>query len=315
LYYSENSLHRKLKYKTALSMASSKKTKDSRPTALDFLNRLALSSSEKSVAQLVAADPAKAMNLSMAQLATSAGVSEPTVARFCQSAGFEGFKEFRLWLAHTVGSNTAIQAGTPYVHADVSATDDVESVLTKITNRTQSAVVQMRGHIDKAQLQRAVDALSGALRIEFYGMGNSGITAQDGAHKFFRLGISSVAYSDPTIHSVAASMLSKRDALVVISNAGRTKALNESVAIAKRAGARIIAITAPASPLAKISDILLPVQPIEDPDLYAPMTARISHLVLIDTLAVCVALTKGPAMQRSLQSYKDILSEKHIKPK
>ena len=48
-------------------------------------------------------------------------------------------------------------------------------------------------------------------RIEFYGVGNSGIVAQDAQHKFFRLGLQAMSYSDPHLHSMAATMLGRGD--------------------------------------------------------------------------------------------------------
>jgi RpiR family transcriptional regulator, carbohydrate utilization regulator len=280
---------------------------------LSFFEQLSLPASERRVANWVAQAPSDAIALTMAELAQAAGVSQPTIARFCQSAGFDGYKEFRLWLAQTVGSQQVFSGGTPYVDADVKARDTVDQVLQKISHRTQLAVAQLQNLIDPKQIKIAVDLLFKARRIEFYGMGNSGITAQDGAHKFFRLGKTSIAYSDPNIHSVAACMLSELDVLVAISNSGRTRELLQSVVIAQEAGAQVIAITAPSSPLAKIAQVVLPVEPTEDPDLYAPMTTRIAHLVLIDALAVSVTLKMGPATQTVLQSYKAVLNRKQVK--
>lgn len=269
----------------------------------------ALSPSENRVAQYVSAQPEVAMGLSIAQLADAAGVSEPTVARFCQSTGFAGFKDFRLWLARTLG------AGTPYVHADVRATDDPATVLAKVADRTQATVSQIRAQIDVRSLERAVKLLASAPRIEFYGLGNSGITAQDGAHKFFRLGTPTAAHADPHVHSVSAAMLSPGAVVVAISNSGRTTDLLDTIHIARHAGAKVISLTAPGSPLAKLSDVVLAVNPVDDPDVYAPMTARIAQLVIIDALAVSVALAHGPKLVARLETYKQILAAKRVVPK
>ena len=47
---------------------------------------------------MVAADPAGTMAATVASLARAAGVSEPTVVRFCRSLGYEGFADLRLAL-------------------------------------------------------------------------------------------------------------------------------------------------------------------------------------------------------------------------
>ena len=277
--------------------------------AMQRLASLKLSASESKVSQFIVANQASVLALSIAQLAEQARVSEPTVARFCQSAGFSGYKDFRLWLARTVG------AGTMYVHANVSATDTPADILTKVWERSQASLAQTRLQIDDAQFAQAVALLVAAHRIEFYGQGNSGITAQDGAHKFFRMGIPTAAHSDPHIHSVSAAMLDARDVVVALSNSGRSSEILDTIQIAKRSGAKVIALTPPASPLAQIADCLLAVNPSNEPDLYTPMTTRLSQLVLIDSLAVATALQIGPRLAAKLVRNKTVLQTKRVPSK
>ncbi len=108
--------------------------------------------------------------------------------------------------------------------------------------------------------------LSHARRIEFYGVGNSGIVAQDAQHKFFRFGISTVAYVDTHIQLMAASVLSDQDVLVVISNSGSSIEVLDAVQIHRqRNGARRRSPSpAPTSPLAP-ADCVLSVMPQETP--------------------------------------------------
>ena len=277
--------------------------------AMQRLLSLELSASETRVAHFVVTNQSTALTLSIAQLAEQAQVSEPTVARFCQSAGFSGYKDFRLWLARTVG------AGTMYIHANVSAADTPANILTKVWERSQASLAQTRLQIDDVQFSQAVGLLVAAHRIEFYGQGNSGITAQDGAHKFFRMGIPTAAHSDPHIHSVSAAMLDMRDVVVALSNSGRSSEILDTVEIAKRSGAKVIALTPPASPLALIADCLLAVNPSNEPDLYAPMTTRLSQLVLIDALAVATALQIGPRLAAKLVRNKTVLQTKRVPTK
>jgi RpiR family transcriptional regulator, carbohydrate utilization regulator len=110
-------------------------------------------------------------------------------------------------------------------------------------------------------------------------------------------------------------MLSPGAVVVAISNSGRTTDLLDTIDIARHAGAKIISLTAPGSPLAKLSDVVLAVNPVDDPDVYAPMTARIAQLVIIDALAVSVALAHGPKLLARLETYKQILAAKRVVPK
>lgn len=62
-----------------------------------------LSKSERKVAEVILSDPGKAIRSSIASLAKSAGVSEPTVNRFCRSMNCSGFPDFKLHLAQKIG--------------------------------------------------------------------------------------------------------------------------------------------------------------------------------------------------------------------
>jgi RpiR family carbohydrate utilization transcriptional regulator len=55
---------------------------------------------------------------------------------------------------------------------------------------------------------------AGKRRIEFFGVGNSGVVAQDAQHKFFRLGVNGVAYSDGHMQVMSASLLGPGDCVV-----------------------------------------------------------------------------------------------------
>jgi RpiR family carbohydrate utilization transcriptional regulator len=67
--------------------------------------------------------------------------------------------------------------------------------------------------------------------------------AQDAQHKFFRLGLNCIAYSDGHMQVMSASLLRPGDCLVVISNSGRTRDLMDATDIARKHGATTIVIT------------------------------------------------------------------------
>jgi len=266
-----------------------------------------LRKSESAVADFVLEQPSEVLNISIAELAYRVGVSQPTVARFANALGFSGFKEFKLRLAQSMAS------GTPFVHRDVGPEDSLNQAVLKVFDRSIGALLNVRNHLDPARVARAVDILAEARRIEFYGIGNSGIVAQDAQHKFFRYGTPSVAYGDPHIQGMAATLLRAGDAVVAISASGRTTDLIRSVELARDAGAEVVAITASGSPLARAASVTLAADVPEDPDVYSPMTSRIAHLAIIDVLAVGVALVAGPELVKRLERTKQTLRDKRIR--
>ena len=250
-----------------------------------------LAPAEQRVAKLVLKDPRQFASLPVSELADLAHVSKPTVVRFCRSMGYDGLSDFKLKLAGTVSE------GVPFIHRSVDADDKVGDVLVKVIDNSVAAFLRYRNDASTASLQRAADALEkayrGQHRIEFYGVGNSGIVAQDAQHKFFRLGVHSIAYSDGHMQVMSATLLKPGDVVVIISNSGRTRDLMDAADIARKHGATTIVITASGSPLAITGHIHLAADHPEGYDRYSPMTSRLLHLMIIDVLATCLALRIG----------------------
>lgn len=264
--------------------------------------------SEHKVAELVLASPHALVNAPIASVARRAGVSEPTVIRFCRTLGYGGFQRFKLELARSLA------AGVPYVLEGVRADEPTEDLAAKIIDRHIATLMQTRNHLSAAHLERAIDLLAGASRVEFYGHGASGIVAQDAQHKFFRLGLPAVAYVDPHVHSMAATVLPADAVVVAISHTGRSRDLLESVALARQRGVAVIAITAAGSPLAERCTVALFADVHEDTDVYTPMASRMVHLALLDILSVGLALRRGPELLEQLERTKHKLKEKRLRP-
>ncbi|MFT6766331.1 MAG: RpiR family carbohydrate utilization transcriptional regulator [Burkholderiaceae bacterium] len=247
-----------------------------------------LAPAEQRVGKLVLVDPRAFASLPVTELAERAHVSKPTVVRFCRSMGYDGLSDFKLKLAGTVSE------GVPFIHRSVDLDDKVGDVLVKVIDNNVAAFLKYRNDASTNAIEKATTALINTCvlgkRIEFFGAGNSGIVALDAQHKFFRLGVSTVAYSDGHMQVMSASMMGPGDSLVVVSNSGRTRDLMDAIDIARKHGATTIAITCSGSPLASAAHIHLAADHPEGFDKYSPMTSRLMHLTVIDVLATVVAL-------------------------
>ena len=267
-----------------------------------------LAPAEQRVGKLVLADPRAFANLPITELADRAHVSKPTVVRFCRSVGYDGLSDFKLKLAGSVSE------GVPFVHRSVDVDDKTSDVLVKVIDNTVAAFLKYRNDASSFAIHKATDALEATCnagkRIEFFGVGNSGIVAQDAQHKFFRLGVNTVAYSDGHMQVMSASMMGPGDCVVVISNSGRTRDLMDACDIARKNGATTIVITASGSPLASAGHIHLAADHPEGYDRYSPMVSRLLHLMIIDILATCLALRIGGKLQPLLKEMKNNLRNK-----
>jgi glucokinase len=189
--------------------------------------------------------PRKVLSEPIAEIARLADVSQPTVIRFCRSLGFQGLAEFKLKFA---GSLTG---SIPVRHSQVRMSDSTHDLSAKVIDNTVSAILKFRDQLDVHAIDRAIEMLRRAGKVEFYAMGNARVVALDGQHKFFRFRIPTTAHGDAHLFTLAAELLKPNDVVIAISTAGQAPELLSAVDAARRAGASVIAITSSKSALAK----------------------------------------------------------------
>ena len=257
-------------------------------------NRSQLRKSELRVADTVLAHAKDVINMRIVDLADLSEVSEPTVIRFCRAIGFDGFQSFKLQLAQQLG------LGSVYTQFAVDDSDTVADLRNKVFDTTIGSLLTVRDELDPDILEQAINTIAKARRLEFYGFGASGSVASDAQHKFFRLQLSTTAYTDPHIQNMSAVSLDREDVVVAISQSGKTKALLESVQLAMDAGATVIGLAPAGTPLNRRCSIPITVNMEEDQRASTPVSSRIAHLVVIDVLATGVARHRKPLLKEHL---------------
>ena len=131
-----------------------------------------LSGAERKVAECALAEPKWFVHAAVAEIAEEAALSQPTVIRFCRSLGYKGLPEFKLALSANIG-----QEGMPFVHEELNSDDDMGDVTEKVLGNTAAAILGARRFLNQTDLENAIAMLTHARRIEFYGVGNSGMVA------------------------------------------------------------------------------------------------------------------------------------------
>ena len=278
-------------------------------TLMDRVQQLRheLSPAEQRVAALVLEHPRKVLSEPIAEIARLADVSQPTVIRFCRSHGFQGLAEFKLKFA---GSLT----GTiPVRHSQVRMSDSTHDLSAKVIDNTVSAILKFRDQLDVHAIDRAIELLRRARRVEFYAMGNARAVALDGQHKFFRFRIPAALYGDSHLFTLAASLLGPGDVVIAISTAGQLPELLEAVDTARAAGAEVIAITSSKSALAKKANVCLAVDHTEDSTTFLSMISRILQLLLVDIMSVGISLgAQGEGSQADIEERRLLISHLDI---
>lgn len=261
-----------------------------------------LRKSDRRVAEHILSNPQAALAATVAETARQAGVSEPTVMRFCAALGFDGFQDFKLKLAHSVA------LGVPATQSVLDATDTPQALTDKVFDYTMTSLDWARSQLDHEAVARAIDLLTAAKRIEFFGFGASWIVAADAQQKFPLFGVPCGVHTDSHQQFIAAAMMQPGDVAVAISNTGQTTSLLDVIRTTREMGATVIGISGRAGRMSRLCDLLLVIETLENTDIYTPTISRLAALVLVDILAVGVAMRRGGEHQQRLAGMKKRLS-------
>jgi DNA-binding MurR/RpiR family transcriptional regulator len=238
--------------------------------------------SEKKIADFILANQDGLAYLSIGQLAAGAAVAEATVSRFCRRLGFRNFVEFKLTAA-----NTALRfkpANNP-LSGQIERADTVEDICRKLYSAEVDALAQTMEVLDAAEVVRAADLLENARRVLFMGQGGSMLLAQEAAHLFSTVGNHFIPVIDSHMQAIAAAMMEQGEVILFFSYSGSTRAMMETLKLAKERGGRVILVTRfPKSPGAELSDIVLQCGANENPLQSGSIAARIAQMYLVDVL-------------------------------
>jgi len=263
--------------------------------------------SEAKIAKYILDNADVVTELSINELAKACDTSEASIVRFCRTIGLKGFQELKIKIAVSLSKQTKKLDG------GITDDDDVADVIQKIANFNKQAIDNTISLLDVKSIIKAVDALSNANKIDFYGVAASGTVAYDAMLKFSRINIPCTAYQDSHLQLTSAVNLKKGDVACGISYSGATKEIVEAIQVAKEAGATTISLTKYGqSPLVKTADINLFVSSEEAMFRSGAMASRIAQLTVIDILFILVARKKYNEVVKYLENTSEILSMRKI---
>ena len=281
-------------------------TDEARTRVPDIIARIkdrygALSPSEQSVADTVLSDVQGAVEASNGDIADRAGVSQPTVTRFCRAIGCDGVRDFKLQLARS------LVVGELYLFPDRSPTPppsdpDHPPYWGSILTEAQRALSEVERQLDPAAVARAAEAVAGARQVITLGLGgSSSALAEETQVRLFRYGLAVTTIKDPYLARMTVASCKPGDVLVTVSSTGRTREVIEAVELARHYGATTLAVTTPDSDLARAADIALTVRVPEFPDTLTPSALRFAFLAVIDLLAAATGYRLGPKARENLR--------------
>lgn len=245
---------------------------------------------ERRLAEFILTAPSEIVHMGIKDLADQCEVSAATVTRFCKNFQCKGYPDFKLKLAAEIAhAEMASRTGNTR-YQDIVAGNPLAGIVEAIESNHLTSIRDTTELLDLGQLERAVDALCRAKRIDLYGVATSSIVAQDFYQKLIRIGKNCTAFADSHMQITSASTLTSSDVAVAVSYSGETPETINALACAKDAGAFTISITSyRSSAISALADITLYSSSLEEGMRRGDMASRIAQLHIIDILFMGMA--------------------------
>ena len=253
----------------------------------DFLTRIRSSynqftKAEKRVADFILQNPSEVLFMSISDLAETCRVGDTSVFRFCNTMNLKGYQDFKMTLSLSMrGSDKEAEES----HEAVSLEDNLKDLADKVLNETISSIQESYSLLELSKVSLAMDALSKARRILFFGVGASMLTAMKAMNKFHRIEPKVYCSEMVSQQLMSAATMEKEDVAVIFSYSGATRDIVEIAKLAKDSGATVISVTRfQKSALTEFTDILLLCGANVGSLQKGSTSAEISQLFLVDIM-------------------------------
>ena len=241
-----------------------------------------LPAAEKKAAEYVLAEPRKVMHYNITELARRSGVSQAAIVRFCRRIGMKGFHEFKLRIAQDV---FRISDERFLPDLDLESDMNPSLVAKAVIGGIHRSMDRLEAICDVHFLGQAAGMIRKARLTSIFGIGASGLVAQDLYQKLIRIGIPCANTQDSHLQLTAACNLKPEDAAFIISYSGETPDMISCAKWAKKTGAAIITLTMEsANTLRSYADVTLEVPSLERIYRTGATVSLINQMAIIDMI-------------------------------
>ncbi len=266
-----------------------------------------LSEKEKSLCSYIQNNSKNVIHSSITEVAELCKTSEASLVRLAKKLGYKGFQAMKISIAQDV-IEPSMQ-----IYEKLAPGDTVPTIVEKVFHSNMQALKDTLSVINKKNIEKAVNLIIQAERLLFFGVGGSNIIAQDGQHKFVRIGYPPISSTDANIQAMAASILGEKDVVVAISHTGASGTTIDVASIAKEAGAKVITITNYSRcPILKYSDVPLFTASPETEFKTEALSSRIAELTIIDALLMGTVLQNYDKALSNMKKTRTALDSRKI---
>ena len=244
-----------------------------------------LTAADRQIAQFIIDNPNEMLAMSSAALAEATGRSQSSVVKFSQKLGYGGYQQLKL----AVNKAKALEWQAPggVIHGTIDASDSYMTILQKLIGSKLLSMRETLAANNEHTIDRALDALVNARKVQLAGVGASSLVAKDFSYKLLKLGRTALIDSDSHIQISNASALNEADVLLALSHSGRSLEPLRIAEVAKKRGATVISMTGlHPNPLLDLADIHLFTVADEERVRSSAITSRDAQLMLMDMLFI-----------------------------
>ncbi|GHT64976.1 RpiR family transcriptional regulator [Spirochaetia bacterium] len=241
-----------------------------------------LPATERRIAQYVLEEPQKVLHYNISELAQESGVSLAAIVRFCRRIGMDGFSDFKIRLSQDVFRSP----DQPFL-PDLELKPNMEPALVVkgVIGSIQRSMARLESLCDIHLLNRSAEFIASSRFTGIFGIGASGLVAQDFSQKLIRIGIPCANSQDADLQITAACNLRPGDTACVISYSGENESMISTARWAKKNGASLITITRETdNTLRKLAEIPLLVPSMENIYRMGATVSRITQMAVIDMI-------------------------------
>ncbi|TYA50633.1 MurR/RpiR family transcriptional regulator [Aggregatibacter actinomycetemcomitans] len=272
-----------------------------------------LTKTEKKIADVISQSPEMVMQYSLSELASNLNVGEATFVRFCRTLGFKGFSDFKLAFAIELATARESRDDT-VLETEIMPDDDSLKIAHKLQAAISKVMDETVNLLDFQQLERVVQAIQKAKRVFLFGVGSSGVTAEDAKNKFMRIGVPVDATGNNHFMYMQAALLKETDVAIGISHSGYSQETAHTLKIAKQNGATTVALThSLRSPITEHADFVL-VNGNKQGKLQGDsIGTKIAQLFVLDLIYALLVQAEQDAATKTKQKTLNVILEQRIK--
>ncbi|WP_442603407.1 MurR/RpiR family transcriptional regulator [Paenibacillus sp. KN14-4R] len=251
------------------------------------------SKKEQFIANYILQNGKAIKNMNISVLANHVGVSNGTITHFCKKIGCYNFADLK------------VQLGSISTTVSPASENDI---LVQVHHFYQTAIERSNQLLEIKYLHQLADRIRKAARIYIYGIGSSGLSANELMLRLLRMGFNVQSITDSHLMVINSSILNEKDFVIAISSSGETTAIIDAARIAKNNKCKVVCLTTfSESRLAQLTDSYVIVSNSLFIDKERFVNSQFSTMYAIDVL--CSILLTDVNLKGSMQITVDTILE------